>query len=493
MKKYIVIIIIVLMIVVGGGGAIAWYSRAVTPVTATTPTTTVQRGPLRIVVASTGRVVSKQDVDIKCKASGEVIKLPFDISDEVHKDDILLQLDTKDQQRAVAKAQAALDASTAQLAQAQQDLVVARQILVTDTIKAQANLLMSQAKQRDADAKLARSHELLAGKLVSQEEYDTVTTTAATTLAELKNVEAQIADLKTSELALGIKEQIIKLQQANLAQNEVNLQIQKLQLEYATVYSPLDGVVSSLTSGKDSSGNFTITRIGSIVQSGTSNVSGGTTVMTISDLSRIFIYATVDESDIGQVIDPQRNPDKPHQLVHITADAYPGREFEGEVVRVATKGVNSNNVVTFEVRIEVTSRNRRLLKPEMTANVEIMVAERTDVLTVPALGIVKQHRQGESKSASQPASSASEPATQQRTMGGLNTGPIPATATVLKPDGSNETRNVTLGITDGYVYEVLSGLSDGETVVLDKFGSDSKWRPGGNRPLGMPIGGGRGR
>ncbi|MEI8196047.1 MAG: efflux RND transporter periplasmic adaptor subunit, partial [Phycisphaerae bacterium] len=338
-----------------------------------------------------------------------------------------------------------------------------------------------------------RSRELLAGKLASQEEYDTAATTAATALADLKNAEAQIADLKTSELALGLKEQAINMQQANLTQNQVNWQIQKLQLEYATVYSPLDGVVSSLTSGKDASGNSTTTRIGSIVQSGTSNVSGGTTVMTISDLSHVFIYATVDESDIGQVVDPQRNPDKPHQLVRITADAYPGREFEGEVVRVATKGVNSNNVVTFEVRIEVTSRNRRLLKPEMTANVEIIVAERAEVLTVPVLGIVRQRRQADTKLGSQPATTTAASATQQYGPGGMNSGPIAATATVLKADGSNETRNVTLGITDGYIYEVLTGLNEGENVVLDKFGSDSKWRPGGNRPLGMPAGGGRGR
>ncbi|MEI8196005.1 MAG: biotin/lipoyl-binding protein, partial [Phycisphaerae bacterium] len=158
-KKIIILIIIMVLLLVGGGGTIVWYTRAATPVATTIPTAQVQRGPMRIVVASTGRVVSNQDVDIKCKASGTVIKLPFDISDEVHKDDILLQLDTEDQQRAVAKAQAALDASTAQLAQAQQDLAVARQSLVTDRMKAEANLLMAQAKQRDADTKLARSRE----------------------------------------------------------------------------------------------------------------------------------------------------------------------------------------------------------------------------------------------------------------------------------------------------------------------------------------------
>jgi HlyD family secretion protein len=81
----------------------------------------------------------------------------------------------------------------------------------------------------------------------------------------------------------------------------------------------------------------------------------------ISDLSRVFVLAAVDESDIGQV--------RPGQRVKVTVDAFRNREFAGEVARIAPRGVNVSNVVTFEVKLEVTARDKDLLRPEMTANV----------------------------------------------------------------------------------------------------------------------------
>src|SRR6185369_13545868 len=75
------------------------------------------------------------------------------------------------------------------------------------------------------------------------------------------------------------------------------------------------------------------------------NVGGGTTIMTVSDVSRIFIIASVDEAEIGKV--------KVGQPVNITADAFPNRRFYGVVTRIDEKGVNVSNVVTYGVDIEV--------------------------------------------------------------------------------------------------------------------------------------------
>jgi len=150
------------------------------------------------------------------------------------------------------------------------------------------------------------------------------------------------------------------------------------------------------------------------------------------------------------------------QNVQITADAFPGKVFSGKVVRIATTGVNASNVVTFEVKIEVTSSNKNLLKPQMTANVEIIEFSKQDAVTVPMLAIIrKQHK---------------------------------TFVTVVKPDGSNEDREVEIGINDGDNQEIVSGLSAGEQVLVHKNESNSAWSGPNLRRLpgiGMPGGGRR--
>lgn len=510
MKKLVIVLIVLLVVAGVGVGGFAMWKRAQGATQVTSQATAkVEQGSLQIVVESNGPVVSNQDVPIKCKASGTVIKLPFDVSDRVKKDDILLQLDTDDQDRAVAKANAVLEASVAQLEQAKQDLVVSRQALITSRMKAEATLLMTQARQKDAHSKLDRQKTLLEKNLASQEEYETAATTTAAADADVKTAEAQVADLKTQELALGLKEQIIKVQQANVDQNKVNLDIQKQQLGYATVRSPIDGNISTLISGKDAASNDIITRIGTIVQSGTSSVSGGTTVMTVSDHSRMFVYANIPESDIGKIDDPQLNPGKPGQKVEITADAYsdPKEVFEGRVVRVADQGTVNTNVVNFEVRIEVDSPNKQLLKPKMTANVEIIIAEKNDVLLIPMAAFArKRPPAGANTTATAPAIATADTApaatetapvvaaSRPRPRGPRSAGsprPTRGTVNVLKADGTTEAREVTVGLADANSYEVLSGLQLGETVLLNKSGADSKWR-GSNMGM-MGGGGGRGR
>jgi HlyD family secretion protein len=178
--------------------------------------------------------------------------------------------------------------------------------------------------------------------------------------------------------------------------------------------------------------------------------------MTLSDLSKLFILAAVDESDIGKV--------EVEQSAFITADAFPGHTFHGKVVRIATRGMTSSNVVTFEVKLEVLGKNKSLLKPEMTANIEIVVARKDDVLMVPTEAISRKKGK--------------------------------RVVQVMKDKGVTEERVVEVGVSDGTKVEISSGLQEGETVVLRKEESESRWRrdPGGmNLRMMMGGGGGRGR
>ncbi|MBI4557020.1 MAG: efflux RND transporter periplasmic adaptor subunit [Candidatus Hydrogenedentes bacterium] len=425
MKKVLIPAILVLLIALG----LFWWTRtnaATTPGEESLTTAAVTRGPIRQVVQCTGSIVSNLDVEIKCRASGEVVKLPFDVSDPVKKGELLLELDPVDQERLVQQAEAALAASEARLAQAESNLVTAQQYLAAAKPKTRAAVLAAEARAANERAKAKRVEELLAKKFSSPEEYDAARTAAVQAEQEYYSAQAQLEDLKAQELDLETKRQDINLNKAQVNSNRLALSLAQRQLGYTRVVSPIDGVVSARN-----------VQIGQIIASGISNVGGGTAAMTLSDLSHIFILASVDESDIGLVELGQR--------ADVTVDAYPRLRFRGKVDRIATQGVNLQNVVTFEVRIEILSENKTLLKPVMTANVDIVIAEKEDTLLVPANSIVRERRD--------------------------------TFVTLAKAFGTTEEKHpVEIGISDGVNTEILNGLDEGQTVVVLKPETDSRWR-----------------
>jgi RND family efflux transporter MFP subunit len=428
-------IVLVIVALAAGGGLWYWRTKAKSAtVAAPTPTAKIERGAVRQSVSSTGRVVSNLDVEIKCKASGTIVKLPFDISQPVKKGDLLLELDPRDEQQRVRQAEATVRASQARLINARESLALADEKLKTDRQRADAALTAAQARAQDARAKADRTRELLGKKLASLEEAETAETAAAQAAAEAENAATGIEELKNQARTLEQARQQIRIAEAQVDNDQVDLDLARQRLSETRVVSPIDGVVTQRA-----------VQIGQIISSGISNVGGGTTALVISDLSRVFVLAAVDESDIGQVL--------PGQRVKVTVDAFRNREFAGEVARISPRGVNVSNVVTFEVKLEVTARDKGLLRPEMTANVEILIDERTDALLAPTDAVFR--RAGKSW------------------------------VTVQAADGSKSDREVKGGISDGRRTEILSGLSGGETVLV--LGTDSKWNGQGQRPGGPPM------
>jgi HlyD family secretion protein len=395
-------------------------------------------------VSATGPVASNLDVAIKCRAGGEVLTLPFDISDSVKKGDLLVQIDQKDEKVLLEQAQVTLQQSQSRLKEAISNEQIAEQDLKTATEQADANILSAQTKAANLQKKAERQKQLLAQNLASPEEYETAQTDAAQAATDLQTANIAKENLKSQAVALEVKKEDVELAKQQVELDQIDVRNAQQQMDYTTIRAPMDGVIADLTIQK-----------GTIISSAISNVGGGTSVMTLSDLSHIFVLASVDESDIGQV--------KVGQQVDITADAFPGKHFTGKVVRIATQGVNTTNVVTFEVKIEVTREDKRLLKPQMTANVQIIEANKPDVVTVPMLALIrKQHK---------------------------------TFVTIVKPDGSTEEREVQIGIDDGDNQEIVSGISPGESVLVHKNDSTSVWSaaavvkrmPG----AGMPGGGRR--
>jgi multidrug efflux pump subunit AcrA (membrane-fusion protein) len=163
MKKLVVAVILTSVV---AGGYYAWsrYNKPKLPAEVIT-TSKVEAGPLRMLVSSTGKVVSNLDVDIKCKASGEIIALPRDISDQVRKGQLLIQLDPSEMQRMVDQAQASLAASQARLINAKESLTVAQQNLQTDRRRSDSALKAAEANAEDVRTKAERLKDLLAKNL----------------------------------------------------------------------------------------------------------------------------------------------------------------------------------------------------------------------------------------------------------------------------------------------------------------------------------------
>lgn len=423
MKKLVGTVIILALVV---GAWLYWRARDTARADLISPDDTVKvtRGNIFDAVASTGAVTSNLDVDIKCQASGEVTKLPFDISQTVKQGDVLMQIDPTLEQQALQAAQINVDIAEAKVLEAKENEEIAKETLTENTLKAHADFASASTQAANTQKAADRQKMLVAQNLGSEEDYETAQTQAATAQGNLAAAKVELEDLAAQALTVQMRHHDWELAQADWKSAKVALDQATLQLSYCTVSSPMNGVVSALD-----------VQVGSMVASSISNVGGGTTVMTISDLSHIYVLASVDESDIGKV----RNG----QDVIITADSFPGIKFDGKVVRIATTGVNTSNVVTFQVKIEVTSKNKDLLKPVMTTNVEIVADRKSNVLTVPVQALVRDGKK--------------------------------YYATLIDSQQQPVDTLVKVGMTDGENYEIVSGLNEGDTIELHKNEVQSRW------------------
>ncbi|MFH1539749.1 MAG: HlyD family efflux transporter periplasmic adaptor subunit [bacterium] len=488
MKKYVLILLVLLVAIFG-----VYYvrSKKAADGSETPPSSkvAVQRGAIVHSVESSGSLASNLDVEIKCKASGEIISLPYDESDTVEKGMLVMELDPVDEERNVSKAEVTLSSARARLEKSRQNLKIAEQELGNSRRRAEVTLAAAKVRAKESLAKEERVKELFEKKLASKEELDSEETAAAQARADLEKAEIAIEELKTQEAALELRRQDVQLSKDDMQSADINLGIARQRLDDTKVYAPIDGVITSR-----------FVQEGQIISSATSNVGGGTTVMTISDLTKLYVVSSVDESDIGSV--------RPGQEVEITADAFPDQRFRGVVDRIAPKGQNVSNVVTFEVRIEVLqpggpaggppggmgpgggfdreAMKREMenmsdedrekmkhrmsdsgkmqergggsakaeLKPEMTANVKIIIAQKDDALMVPSEAVSRIKGK--------------------------------QTVSVVTGEGEPEEREVETGIGDGINIEIVSGLKEGEKVLARQNSLEGAWSRDASRR--MPMG-----
>lgn len=443
MKKFVVF----LLLLAACGAAAYWYKQKEAAAVERADQesdkpvkNTVERKTIDLKVSTTGKVVSNLDVEIKSKASGQVTMLPFDVSDEITSGDLLCQLDPVDELRNVAQRQAQLEATRARLEQAAQQLAIAQADVDTGTSTALAELEAAQVRNRELQARMVRTQDLYRKRLVSSEELDIMRSEVSAAERALRQAQVRITELANLPRTVELRKQDVILNKTEVTRAQIDMENVEQRLIETKIYAPMNGVITSRP-----------VQIGQIIASGISNVGGGTTLMTLSDLSRLFIDANVDESDIGKI--------REKQIAVITADAFPGQRFTGEVVRVAAKGVTNSNVVTFEVKIEVGPSGLNILKPEMTANVEIQAEQREDVLVLP-----------------------------NETIQYGKTGYY---VLLANDDSTSGVRTeIKPGITDGLNTEIISGLNEGDKVIIPSS-IQSRWArdgDGGDSRSGMSSG-----
>jgi HlyD family secretion protein len=293
----------------------------------------VRRGDLVEVASATGTVEPDVQVEVKSRASGEVVDVLVEEGDQVDAGQLLVKLDPIDTERDVRVAQIALDKAQADLAQARASLVVAQ---------AERDEAKAKAAVRDRGAELG---------LVSAEDRRTAKSSAG------------VADATVT-----LRESQIRSAQSQVASARLDVDEALRRLSETEIRAPIPGTVLAVNVER-----------GTIVSSGITTFSGGTAVLTLADLADLRVVGDLDEAQVGRVRDGQE--------VTITVDAFPDRSFSGRVERVSPLGETTSNVVTFPVEIVVTDRESSLLRSGMSADLAIVTGRHEGALLVPLTAI----------------------------------------------------------------------------------------------------------
>ena len=373
----------------------------------------VTQGPISVNISATGVVEPNFKVEVKSKASGEVLSFPMLEGDKIKKGTLLLQLDKSDEKRNVDKAQADLSSATAKLRKAETALTLQKTKYETDLKTSQSEVQSAITNLKDSEDKFKRQIDLFKQKVVSQESLDSAQTLYKVNQQNLIQAESQFQAAKDSVHDITMKENEVELVNTEVIRARIALEEVEERLEETEIFAPITGVIIEK-----------LVEEGQIIASGISN-NGGTALATLADMSRLFIIADIDETDIGSI--------KIGHKVTITADAFSDRKFKGLVKRIAPQGLVENSITIFKVKIEVLGKGRKILKPMMSANIDIVTEHVENTVFTSRAGI----RDGEQGKF----------------------------AMVLKED-KPEKIAVQTGIRNPIHVQIVSGLIPGDQVIL---------------------------
>jgi len=492
------------------------------------PTATVEIGSISEVITASGTIEPLKIVEVSSKASGKIISMPVDKGDYLNEGDPIAEIEQTYAQNDVDQAEADLrsaqarleqseinikleeksrniqleqakenleDANTRlaqlgeqlelekvgnkrKLAEAKNNLTIAQlqlKMLSPDVVRpeevkrSEASVTQAKANLDLEQKEFDRKKKLYEQGYISKAELDTAQTQLGASKAQYDSAQQQLkmvknpateedfelseANVKKAELAIKAaeeniqaekyREKEIEMQKTKILLAEQSLDLAESNLEQIEVRkkdrlreeASLNRVESQLRNAEESLNDTHVTapisgtildknvEEGQVITSSISSLAGaGTPLVTMADLMKIYVETDVDETDIGKVA--------PGQAVEITVDAFPNQTFSGEVLKVAPQGKETQNVTTFEVTTELTSQSDQL-KPGMKAAVKIMAASAQNALLVPNEAIMN--------------------------FGGRQ---------MVRIVGEESPRPVEIGASNWEKTEIVSGLDEGEVVVI---------------------------
>jgi HlyD family secretion protein len=511
-------------------------------------TAKVERGNLRNTVTATGTLQAVITVQVGSQASGTISALNADFNSVVKQGQVIAQLDPAVSKAQVDQARANLQQARASLQQAIAGVAgsragvsdaQAKALAAKSTVQnnqsgvsgAQANLAVLKAELDDALAFLKQQDYLMKSGVIAQRDYDLANTAYKTAEARYNQAAAQLnqavlseqssagsgvaqsqAQVQQSQAQVQQSQAQVQQAQAQVQQAEAALRLAEVNLAHTTITSPIDGIV--------------VSRDVNVGQTVAASLSAPTLFTIARDLTQMQVIANIDQADIGLV--------EQAKSVKFSVDSFPGKDFDGKIQQLRLNPQNVQNVVTYNVVIDVSNPDQKL-KPGMTANLTITIDERNNVLKVPNSSLRftptdasgqridrtgnsagnsgGQRRQGAQQ---QQAGEANGPASQTQgeqragTQQGAQRNFAPPSAPVLEgqtrlvwvlgQDGKLQSRRIKVGLTDGVSTEVVEGnLQEGEMVVTgqtlssaNKAQSSQTPAPGfGGAPRTGGPGGGR--
>ncbi len=354
----------------------------------------VERGDITRSVVATGRIEPITKVEIKSKANGIIKELKVQVGDIVGPGHVLAELDKENLAARVREAKAALIGAESNLKAAQAQL---------EKNKVEAEGPDVPFTKRNFE----RAEKLLKEGVLPQQSFDDSRSAyeQAVNRQNIAKAQLSVSDAKVAQA------------KAEVAQAQAAVDRAEEELNYATVRSPIHGMVLS----RD-------IELGSPVSSILNMGAAATLVMVLGDISQVYVRGKVDEADIGVV--------KLGQPSRIKVETFKDKTFDGKVTQISPLGVDKDNVVTFEVKVSILNPGN-VLRANMTANAEIVLEDHKNVLLVPETAVIYDAQRNASIE-------------------------IPSAG---KPNGKEKVA-IKTGISNGSRTEVLSGLNEKQQVVL---------------------------
>ena len=406
-KKLLWIIIILVVLALSGSAVYLLWSKPKKS-ESSLQTALVSRRDIGSSVQATGTVKAMVGAEVKVgsRITGRVERLYASIGDRVKKDDVIVRLDQEDLKARVAKAKADLDLAEANLA------LIRSGSRKEEIQEAQEKIEQARSTLDLSKKILDREKGLLAKGYTTQETVDKAEKEYLVALSQYRASQETIQIVKEKYTKEEIDAGVAKVDQAKASLNEA-----QVLLSYATIRAPISGTIGSVT-----------TQQGETVTASLN----APTFITIIDLKRLEVDTYVDETDVGKV--------KVGQEATFTVASFPDKDFKGKVMAIYPKAIIQDNVVYY-ITIISADNPEGLLRPEMTATVNISLQKKENVLTVPNGAI---RREGGKK------------------------------VVFVLQNNQPVRREVKTGWKDSSYTEVLSGLNESERVVIGETPGEKK-------------------